>query len=166
LKLVIKQLTKFVIIGISAVMVDLVVYYICSDVLGLNIDLAKGIGFLIGTVYTYYLNKRWTWKYTERSNHGMILKFAMVYLVSLVFNILINKYGLLWCPAFEVNFNITTLADAHVNNIITFKGHKFVAFFFATLVSAFINFLGQKYLVFKTSQLDPKDDTNIEVSEA
>ena len=81
MKLVLKQLTKFVIIGISAVLVDLVIYYISSDIMGMNIDLSKGLGFLVGTVYTYFLNKRWTWKYTERSNHGMILKFALVYLV-------------------------------------------------------------------------------------
>ena len=166
MKLVLKQLTKFVIIGISAVLVDLVIYYISSDIMGLNIDLSKGMGFLVGTVYTYFLNKRWTWKYTERSNHGMILKFALVYLVSLVFNILINKYGLLWSPQFDVNLNITLYPEGNIQSLMSVKGHKFLAFFFATVASAFINFLGQKYLVFKSSKLDPKDDTNIEVSEA
>jgi hypothetical protein len=166
-KLVVKQITKFFIIGVSAVLVDFVIYYLLSDLLGLNLDLSKAIGFMVGTVYTYYLNKLWTWKYTEKSNKGMLLKFGMVYAVSFIFNILINKYGLKLIPEFDINLTIVTFKDAladKVNTIFSIKGHKFLAFFFATVFSAVINFLGQKFLVFKSSNLDPKDDTNIEVS--
>ena len=167
MKLVVKQITKFFIIGVSAVLVDFVIYYLLSDLMGQNLDLSKGMGFLVGTVYKYYLNKLWTWKYTERSNKGMLVKFGMVYAVSFVFNILINKYGLKLIPEFDINLTVVTfkgtLADA-VKPIFSVKGHKFLAFFFATVVSAVINFLGQKFLVFRTANLDPKDDTNIEVS--
>lgn len=66
MKLVVKQITKFFIIGVSAVLVDFIVYYLLSDLLSLNIDISKGAGFMVGTIYTYYLNKLWTWKYTEK----------------------------------------------------------------------------------------------------
>ena len=167
MKLVVKQITKFFIIGVSAVLVDFVIYYLLSDLMGLNLDLSKGLGFLVGTVYTYYLNKFWTWRYTERSNKGMLLKFGMVYAVSFVFNILINKYGLQLISEFDINLSIIKIKDAaadSVNTIFSIKGHKFLAFFFATVTSAVINFLGQKFLVFKSSNLDPKDETKIEVS--
>ncbi len=166
MKLVVKQITKFFIIGVSAVLVDFVIYYLLSDLMGQNLDLSKGMGFLVGTVYTYYLNKLWTWKYTERSNKGMLLKFGMVYAVSFVFNILINKYGLKLIPEFDINLNLAfkDTVGENIKTIFSVKGHKFFAFFFATVVSAVINFLGQKFLVFKTASLDPKDETNIEVS--
>ena len=118
---------------------------------------------MIGTVYTYFLNKRWTWKYTERSNKGMVLKFGLVYAVSFVFNIVINKYGLEWIPDFNINLTLS-FSDGNLKNIFSIKGDKFLAFFFATVMSAVINFIGQKFLVFKQVTADPKDDTNIEVS--
>lgn len=172
MRVVIKQITKFIIIGVSAVLVDLVIYYFLSDILSLNTDISKAAGFLVGTVYTYYLNKRWTWRYTERSNKGMVAMFGLVYAVSFVFNIFINKYGLIMIPEFIVNLNVrmTHEPSAVVNttqgsyDIFAIKGNKFLAFFFATLASAVINFLGQKFLVFKHVKLDPKDETNIEVS--
>jgi putative flippase GtrA len=160
-RVVIKQITKFFIIGVSAVIVDLVIYYFLSDLLGLNTDISKASGFLIGTVYTYFLNKKWTWRYTEKSNKNMVTMFGLVYAVSFVFNILINKYGLLWIPDRNVFLDVTIDQDKY--SIFAFKGGKFLAFFLATVVSAVINFLGQKFLVFKQVKLDPKDDTNIEV---
>lgn len=163
MKLVIKQITKFFIIGVSAVLVDFIIYYLLSDLLGFNLDFSKGMGFLVGTVYTYYLNKLWTWKYTEKSNKGMLMKFGLVYAVSFIFNILINKYGLKLLPEFDINLDLAFKAG-DIKNVFSIKGHKFLAFFFATVVSAVINFLGQKFLVFKSSNLDPKDETNIEVS--
>ena len=164
MKVVIKQITKFFIIGVSAVLVDFFVYYLLSDLLNVNIDVSKGLGFMVGTVYTYYLNKLWTWKYTEKSNKGMLLKFGLVYAVSFVFNILINKYGMKLLPAFEVNLSLSMPDTQTVSNLFSLKGNKFLGFFLATVVSAVINFLGQKFLVFNHVKLDPKDETKIEVN--
>lgn len=162
MKLVIKQITKFVIIGLSAVLVDLIIYYTLTEVFKLNTDLSKASSFMIGTVYTYYLNKLWTWRYTERSNKGMVIKFVSIYMFSMLINIFINKMGLVYIPGFEVGINVTT--DTFSQNFFSFKGQKFLAFFFATLASAVINFLGQKFIVFNSIKPDPKDETNIEVS--
>jgi len=162
-KLVIKQITKFFIIGVSAVLVDLIVYYALSDLLAINIDFSKAAGFLIGSVYTYYLNKKWTWRHTEKTNKGMVGRFAIIYAISFIFNILINKYSLLIIPDFEIASTVT-FSNKDVMTLFSVKGDKFMAFFFATVFSAVFNFLGQKYWVFSGTVSDPKDDTNIEVS--
>jgi putative flippase GtrA len=162
-KLVIKQITKFFIIGVSAVLVDLIVYYALSDLLAINIDFSKAAGFLIGSVYTYYLNKKWTWRHTEKTNKGMVGRFAIIYAISFIFNILINKYSLIFIPDFEIASSIT-FSNKDVMTLFSVKGDKFMAFFFATVFSAVFNFLGQKYWVFSGNTSDPKDDTNIEVS--
>lgn len=163
MKVVLKQLTKFFIIGVSAVLVDFIVYYMLSDFIRVNTDISKAFGFIIGTIYTYFLNKRWTWKYTEKSNKGMIATFGVVYLVSFVFNLLINKYGLEFLPDYLISLSIQD-HRGNVSNLISLKGDKFLAFFFATVVSAVVNFIGQKYFVFNKVKLDPKDETKIEVS--
>jgi len=161
-KVVVKQITKFFIIGVSAVLVDFVIYYLFSDLMGVNTDVSKGLGFMVGTVYTYFLNKRWTWRYTEKSNKGMLLKFGVIYAISFIFNVAINKYGLELIDDFTINFRLI-FSDQNTMDLIVLKGDKFLAFFFATLVSAVINFIGQKFFVFNQVQADPKDDTNIEV---
>lgn len=164
MRVVIKQITKFFIIGVSAVLVDFIIYYLLSVVVALPIDFSKGAGFLVGTVYTYYLNKLWTWKYTERSNKGMVMKFAMVYFVSFVFNILINKYGLKLMPEMDLDLLVFFRESGERTSLFSIKLNKFLAFFFATVASAVINFMGQKFLVFRQVNLDPKDETNIEVN--
>jgi putative flippase GtrA len=163
-KVVIKQITKFFIIGVSAVLVDFIIYYLLSDLLSVQLDVSKAVGFMVGTVYTYFLNKMWTWRHTEKSNKGMVIKFGLVYAVSFVFNILINKYGLVLIDEFDVSLNCNFVKTNELTTLFSIKGHKFLAFFLATLVSAVINFIGQKFLVFKQVKLDPKDETNIEVS--
>jgi putative flippase GtrA len=64
-----KQLVKFTMIGVLAVLVDLACYYLLLNLfpekmLGFasNESVAKTISFLCGMSVTYSLNKLWTWK--------------------------------------------------------------------------------------------------------
>ena len=179
MKVVIKQITKFFIIGLSAVLVDLIVYYLFSDLFGFNQDLkiiqfsenfsltgtniSKAAGFIIGSFYTYFLNKKWTWRYTEKSNKGMIAKFVTIYTLSLLLNVIVNEWALNYFPDYLLSATLTD--DLGISNtIFAVKGGKFLAFFIATAVCTVFNFLGQKFWVFNAIKLDPKDETNIEVS--
>ena len=148
MRIVVKQFTKFFIIGISAVLVDLTIYYILSSLLGLSTDLSKGLGFLTGAFYTYHLNKLWTWRNKEKTDKQTLLRFALIYGISFVANILINKYALLTIPSFVASFHI---APVGLNGFDLFavKGEKLLSFILATGFSAFFNFLGQKFFVFK-----------------
>ncbi len=142
-------------------MVDLIIYYTLSEFFNLDTKVSKACSFMVGTVYTYYLNKLWTWRHTEKSNKGMLLTFVLIYAVSLVLNVFLNDFCLNNIQKFTVNLNIFT--NQKSIDLFSFKGEKFLGFFFATLGSAVLNFVGQKYFVFKTVKLDPKDETNIEV---
>ena len=93
----------------------------------------------------------------------MVGRFAIIYAISFIFNILINKYSLVFIPDFEIASSVT-FANKDVMTLFSVKGDKFMAFFFATVFSAVFNFLGQKYWVFSGATSDPKDDTKIEVS--
>ena len=82
------ELKRFIIIGISTVLIDFIFYTIfinCS----IKLSIAKAISFLIGAFYAYLMNQKWTF----RSKGGLMvfLKFIFVYLISLKLNILINK---------------------------------------------------------------------------
>lgn len=145
MKVAIKQFAIFFVVGCSAVALDFVVYnYVldwlcpgCADdttfktyFLYFNsADLAKAVGFMCGSFYTYYMNKRFTWKQKDRNNRRLARFFAL-YSVSFIMNILGNKWALSW-PDFVPYIKL-----------------KDIAFLFATGLSVVINFLGQKLWVF------------------
>ena len=92
-----KQLTKFIIIGVLAVITDLACYtaflqIITADVLGIisNEAVCKTLSFLCGLSVTYSLNKRWTWRRKDR-DHRRLIKFLLTYGISLVLNVSINS---------------------------------------------------------------------------
>jgi len=148
-KVALKQFGIFFIVGCSAVAIDFLVYNTVLDMICpgcvndasfkkyfLNFnsaDLAKAIGFMCGSFYTYYMNKRFTWKQTNRNNRRLARFFAL-YSVSFVMNILANKWALTW----------------HQDLVPIIKV-KDAAFLFATGVSVVINFLGQKLWVFNSN---------------
>ncbi len=93
--------------------------------------IAKSISFLFGTVVAFFYNKYITFKAPERS-HMELVKFFTLYIISLVFNVTINRVGIAW-----------------ISNILPLKNAILLAFLVATFMSVIINFCGQKFWVFK-----------------
>ncbi|MFT5722943.1 MAG: putative flippase GtrA [Bacteroidia bacterium] len=162
-----KQITKFTISGIIAVLVDFAVYYGLSNLVGNADDVLagglhwndfyKGFGFLTGTFVSYNLNKFWTWRTSDRNNKRLA-NFTILYLVSLVVNIIINKWGL---HTF-LNNEIALLYTNHEQVAVTlfpFKTDKLFAFVLATGVSSVITFIGQKLWVFKDKKATDEADS-------
>lgn len=142
-----KQIVKYIIIGISAVLVDLVVYYGTSFFLE-SLSIAKALGFITGSFYTFFLNKLWTWKDKRKTGVNQLSKFFAIYGVSLLINVSVNEIFLKLLPYYElfIQINNTTIQDLFN---ITLQLDKLFAFVFATIMSAIWNFFGQKYWVFK-----------------
>ncbi|NUM31091.1 MAG: GtrA family protein [Bacteroidetes bacterium] len=148
MKKAIKQFSIFFIIGCSAVAIDFYIYNVildllchgCADEITFNkiflgftsADIAKATGFMCGSFYTYYMNKRFTWKQRDRNNRRLA-RFFTLYAISFVVNILGNKFALQW------------------SQILSFIKVKDIAFLFATGLSVSINFTGQKLWVFNSN---------------
>ncbi len=118
-----KEIRRFLVAGFSAVGTDLTVYYLLLNFL--NHTPAKAISFISGTVVAYVLNKFWTFEQKRRS-YSEILRFAMLYMTTLGANIAVNKAILVGSPHWV-----------------------FSAFLAATGMSTILNFIGQKWWVFK-----------------
>lgn len=139
-----KQLMKFTLIGIFAVMVDLIFYYTFLNALPKttssfikNEEISKALSFLCGMTFSYFLNKFWTWKKKDRSKRR-VAKFALIYGISLLVNVTVNAVLIF------LLHNYKDLIDLPYKYLIAFIG--------ATGVSALINFTGQKFWVFKASK--------------
>jgi len=136
-----KQLIKFTLIGVLAVLVDLVCYYLLLNLLPEelfdrvpNESVAKFFSFLCGMSVTYTFNKLWTWKKRDSSNLRMA-KFTSLYGFSLGMNVASNSFFLFVLHEYS--------------NVVDLPYKYFIAFVGATGLSACINFLGQKFWVFK-----------------
>ena len=118
----IDEIKWFVIAGFSAVATDLIIYYLLLDYF--NINFSKLVSFLSGTFVSYLINKYYTFKKNE-INKNEIFNFLILYTFTLLANIFVNGF------------------------VLSYFNHMFLAFLIATSISAVLNFLGQKFWVFK-----------------
>lgn len=117
-----KEIIRFIIVGCGAVLTDFVMYSFSLKLFSMSYS--KVISFVCGSLVAFIANKLWTFEQKENKTIE-IVKFSLLYSVSLMFNTTTNKL------------------------IFDYSGDKLVAFIFATGLSTLINFIGQKNWVFK-----------------
>lgn len=117
------ELKRFIIAGLFAVGTDLTSYYLLLKILPYSY--AKGISFLLGTIVAYVINKFWTFQKNKKSSRELI-QFGLLYFSTLILNVFIN--------------NVTLYLS---------RDMVFLAFIVSTTFSAILNFIGQKWWVFK-----------------
>ena len=126
-----RQFFRFVVIGVSsALFIDLIFYsFLLSFV---SSAIAKAVGFILGSLFSYVLNKRWTFQ-SKYFNNLELFRFYCIYLVSLTANIFVNEYVL---NLLENKFDYAFIT----------------AYSISTITSALLNFLGLKLIVFPSSR--------------
>ena len=120
------ETSRFLIVGSTTVLIDLICYFILIYV-GFETSISKCISFSVGTIFAYFANR----KYTFKSSVGGLFRFTvfiLLYLSTLVVNVASN----------EIVLKLTS-------QII---GSLMIAFLIATSLSATLNFIGMKYIVF------------------
>ena len=126
-----KELSVFLIVGISTVLVDYIFYQGMVTLQYASTDIAKTFSFIVGTLFAYGANRFWTFSHKEIANNS-VLKFLLLYSVSLSANVFINSQFLEFLGSFDYEVQIS--------------------FFFATGVSSTLNFIGMKFIVFKSTK--------------
>jgi len=124
-----RELLIFLIVGSLTVLVDFASYRGLIWFGTLNIDVAKAIGFLAGTVFAYFANRFWTFGHKAHAP-GSAWRFGLLYASTLGANVLVNALALRLLASFAAALQ--------------------VAFLLATAVSAILNFLGMKVFVFRS----------------
>lgn len=125
-----KQICQYISIGISAVILDAIIYTLCLKLLFFSLTLAKLTGVISSVVYGYILNSKWT--FSCKTSLRNIVSYCVVYSLSIALNVITNR------------FLVEALPD-RLFPLVT-------AFCIATALSVCINFLGMKFWVFRQSE--------------
>ncbi len=122
-----REAATFLVVGCVTVLVDFVSYSVLQAAAWVPVDVAKALGFLVGTAFAYFANRHWTFSHQEPVK-GSAWRFMLLYGSTLAVNVLVNALSL------------------HALGGMVWDRQG--AFLLATGASAFLNFLGMKYLVF------------------
>lgn len=123
-----REFSIFLVVGLLTVLIDYVTYRMLSSVGGFDVTLTKGGGFLVGTVFSYFANRVWTFGHRDHAS-GSAWRFGVLYGATLGANVLINSLLLQVLSGRRLAWE--------------------VAFLGATGVSAALNFIGMKFFVFE-----------------
>ena len=120
-----RQLLRFVVIGSTSVLIDLLCYHLLTRN-GMSPSPAKGVAYLIGMLFGFMGNKFWTFRSASKSLAEPII-FVLLYTVTLGVNVGINALALM----------------------VFGSEAKLLAFLIATGVTTVLNFVGMKLLAFR-----------------
>lgn len=124
-KFEIKEILKFLVGGGSAVVVDALFYAILKAYIDFSV--AKAISYVLGAFVGFIINKLWTFE-SKKFKVAEIYKYIILYACSALVNTGVNKFVIWIIPS------------------------TVFAFLCATGTSTVMNFLGQKFLVFRKDE--------------
>lgn len=123
-----REFRRFLVVGSITVAIDLTSYRLLLWA-GVDISLAKGIGFALGTVFAYFANRLWTFRAAGGTQRFLL--FSLLYTATLATNVAVN------------DLFVWLLGESEPALI--------AAFLVATGLSATLNFLGMKFIVFRAA---------------
>lgn len=121
------QICIYLVIGISSVMLDALIYGFLFGLSLFSVQFSKFISVVCSVAYSYVLNCRWT--FAKAVTPGNVFRYCTVYGVSIIQNVATNAYLVKKIPP-----------DCYP---------LVMAFLCATVVSVCINFMGMKLWVFR-----------------
>lgn len=118
-----KSQARFLVVGGSSTLIDFVIYMLLST--KVDITISKCISMSISSIYSFFINKNWTFSDSEKITIVLALKYILCVLINIGVNTLVNT----------LTFSIT-------NN-------KIISFIIATGIAMIVNFVIQKEVVFR-----------------
>ena len=120
------EIIKFIVVGVLAVLIDGTTYALMVRALGFEQGLSKRVSFILGSIWAFFANKRYTFNSPAPARKEIVL-FSILYITTYFVNGWIH----------DIIWEISDL--------------DWLSFLTATATSTGINYLGQKFVVFHKS---------------
>ena len=114
---------RFLLIGGSATIFDFIIYMILSN--HLDITISKVLSTSLASIYSFILNKKWTFVDESKLSSSQVAKYVVVQIINIFVNTTINT----------IVFHLTH--------------YKILSFIVATGISMMVNYLLQRFFVFQ-----------------
>ena len=114
---------RFLLVGGTSTLFDFILYMALSP--HVSVTIAKSVSMLLASLFSYALNKQFTFKDKTPSNFSHLLRFYIVFLANITVNVAINSI------------------------LFAFTTRKIFSYIIATLLGMTVNYFGQRYFVFK-----------------
>jgi len=142
----VRQFSRFLVVGVLNTVVDLAVLNLETMLSGIRdgagYAVQKGLSFSVAVAFSYFLNKRWTFKDVSRTGHTR--KFSLFAVVS-VLGAVINVFT----ATFVVTYVKPIVNPAADSAILTDQLWVNIGALCGTAAGFLWNFLGYKFLVFR-----------------
>jgi putative flippase GtrA len=143
---VVFQFSRFLVVGVLNTAVDLIVLNLETMLSGIRdgagYAVQKGISFCVAVAFSYFLNKRWTFK--DDSRTGQTKQFSLFAVVSIL-GAVINVFA----ATFVVTYVKPIVNPAADSAILTDQLWVNIGALCGTAAGFLWNFLGYKFLVFR-----------------
>jgi len=123
----IMKFLKFGCVGLSGVLVDFSITWLCKEVLKIQKYVANAIGFTIAASSNYFLNRIWTFESHNPQIGIEYIKFLVISLIGLGINtlilwILVSKFKQRFYLSKLFAIAVVTIWNFFMNWIFTFTG--------------------------------------------
>ncbi len=122
-----KQLIRFIGIGLLAVLIDASLYSLFLH-LYWPIPLSKGLALIIASTTAYFANKSLTFRFKEPRGYFSSLKYILLYICTLSLNTGLNSLFILLLTENEYKMQISYIGATATSTITNFIGLKFWVF--------------------------------------
>ena len=140
---IIRQAVKYSLVGVLNTLLTLVIIWIMTKMLGCSEAFSNFIGYFVGLINSFFLNRKWTFKSAGSIIVGAVkffAVFAVCYLLQFCVLLLLNHY----CPDNPPLYSFF---------VPILKYFKIDALFYIQMLSmvvyTIVNFLINKYYTFK-----------------
>lgn len=131
-----RSFLTFLIIGVINTLVGLGTAFFCLNVLGFGYWVSSAMDYVVGSVVSYFLNKRFTFHY-QQTDLRSIARFVLNIVICYVIAYSLARPCAQWLLE-QMHFNLSTTI---IENVAMLVG---------TVLFTIINYLGQKFFAFKT----------------
>ena len=122
--MLVKQFSKFVIIGVLSTSVNFFVFYILLNVCFCHYLLSSGVGFLSGVFAGFGFNKCWTFE-VKRKEISFVGKYILTYCCSLFIGLFFLEFQV---RVFQISPEIANVFSIGLTTCSNFIGSKFWVF--------------------------------------